>query len=82
MNAVEVILQKITNGGQFASWIRGRSAPGQVLVSETVRSLARTSAGVRFKDRGEQSLKGVGEPVRVWAVCTSSLLPRMGEGRG
>jgi len=39
-----------------------------VLVSETVRSLARTSAGVRFEDRGEQALKGVGEPVRVWAV--------------
>jgi len=33
-----------------------------------VRSLARTSAGVSFEDRGEQALKGVGEPVRVWAV--------------
>jgi class 3 adenylate cyclase len=39
-----------------------------VLVSETVRSLARTSAGVVFDDRGEQTLKGVGEAVRVWAV--------------
>jgi len=39
-----------------------------VLVSETVRSLARTSAGVRFEDRGEQALKGVGEKMRVWAV--------------
>ena len=37
-------------------------------MSETVRSLARTSAGVSFEDRGEQTLKGVGEPVRVWAV--------------
>ena len=37
-------------------------------MSETVRSLARTSAGVWFEDRSEQSLKGVGEPVRVWAV--------------
>jgi class 3 adenylate cyclase len=33
-----------------------------------VRSLARTSAGVSFEDRGEQALKGVGDPVRVWAV--------------
>jgi len=39
-----------------------------LLVSDIVRGLARTSAGVRFEDRGEQSLKGVGEPVRVWAV--------------
>jgi len=52
----------------IASRISGLSAPGEVLVSETVRSLARTSAGVTFEDRGEQSLKGVAEPVRVWAV--------------
>jgi len=25
---------------------------------------------VSFEDRGEQSLKGVGEPVRVWALIT------------
>src|SRR5256712_4095504 len=52
----------------IASRISGLSAAGEVLVSETVRSLARTSAGVRFEGRGEQSLKGVGEKVRVWAV--------------
>jgi class 3 adenylate cyclase len=52
----------------IASRISGLSAPGEVLVSETVRSLARTSAGVGFEDRGERALKGVGEPVRVWAV--------------
>jgi class 3 adenylate cyclase len=52
----------------IASRISGLSAPGEVLVSETVRSLARTSAGVRFEDRGEQALKGVGEPMRVWAI--------------
>jgi class 3 adenylate cyclase/pimeloyl-ACP methyl ester carboxylesterase len=53
----------------IASRISGLAAPGEILVSETVRSLARTSAGVRFEDRGEQLLKGVGEPVRVWAVA-------------
>ncbi len=56
----------------IAARIAGLSAAGEVLVSETVRSLARTSAGVRFEDRGEQSLKGVGEPVRVWAVRETS----------
>jgi class 3 adenylate cyclase len=54
-----------------ASRISGLSAPGEVLVSGTVRDLARTSAGVSFEDRGEQALKGVGEPVRVWAVAAS-----------
>ncbi len=52
----------------IASRIAGLSAPGEVLVSDVVRTLARTSAGVRFEDRGEQALKGVAEPVRVWAV--------------
>jgi class 3 adenylate cyclase len=52
----------------IAARISGLSAPGEVLVSDTARSLARTSAGVRFEDRGEQALKGVGEAVRVWAV--------------
>src|SRR5207247_8569665 len=53
----------------IASRISGLSAPGEVLVSDIVRGLARTSAGVAFDDRGEQPLKGVGEPVRVWAVA-------------
>ncbi len=52
----------------IAARISGLSAPGEVLVSDVVRTLARTSAGVRFEDQGEQALKGVGEPVRVWAV--------------
>jgi class 3 adenylate cyclase len=51
-----------------AARVSGLSAPGEVLVSDIVRGLARTSAEVGFEDRGEQSLKGVGEPVRVWAV--------------
>ena len=53
----------------IASRISGLSAPGEVLVSDVVRTLARTSAGARFEDRGEQALKGVGEPMRVWAVA-------------
>ena len=52
----------------IAARIAGASAPGEVLVSDTVRGLARTSAGVGFEDRGEQSLKGVEEPQRLWAV--------------
>jgi class 3 adenylate cyclase/pimeloyl-ACP methyl ester carboxylesterase len=40
----------------------------EVLVSATVRDLARTSAGATFADRGEQVLKGIGDPLRVFAV--------------
>ena len=52
----------------IAARIAAASAPSEVLVSDTVRSLARTSAGVSFEDRGEHELKGVGEPQRLFAV--------------
>ena len=52
----------------IAARVAGEAAAGETLVSGTVRDLARTSAGVSFDDRGERELKGVGEPVRIWAV--------------
>jgi len=52
----------------IASRICGLSAPGEILVSDVVRGMARSSAGVEFEDRGEREMKGVGEPVRVYAV--------------
>jgi class 3 adenylate cyclase len=52
----------------IAARIAAASAPGEVLVSDVLRGLARTSAGVTFDDRGEHELKGVGEPQRLFAV--------------
>ena len=52
----------------IAARVSAMSGPGEVLVSGTVRELARTSTGVTFEDRGEQALKGVGEAVRVFRV--------------
>ncbi len=52
----------------IAARICALSAPGQILVSDVVRGMARSSAGVEFEDRGEQAMKGVGEPVRVYEV--------------
>jgi class 3 adenylate cyclase len=52
----------------IAARIAAASQPGEVLVSDTVRSLGRTSANVAFENRGEHALKGVGEPQRLFAV--------------
>jgi class 3 adenylate cyclase len=52
----------------IAARIAAASEPGEVLVSDTVRSLGRTSADVAFDDRGEQMLKGVSEAQRLFAV--------------
>ena len=44
------------------------AAQGEILVSDTLRGLAHTSAGVDFEDRGEHELKGIPEPQRLFAV--------------
>ena len=46
------------------------SEPGEILVSGTVRELARTSSSVGFEDRGEYSVKGIADAVRVFAVAS------------
>jgi class 3 adenylate cyclase/acyl-coenzyme A thioesterase PaaI-like protein len=51
----------------IASRIQAAAAPGEVLVSSTVKALVVGSA-LRFVDRGEQMLKGVPEPWRLYAV--------------
>ena len=53
---------------QLASQVQGVASPGEILVSDIVRGLARTSAGVSFEDRGEHDLKGIVEPQRLFAV--------------
>jgi class 3 adenylate cyclase len=48
--------------------IAALAAPGEVLVSSTVRDLV-AGSGLRFEPRGEHQLKGVPEPWRVFAVA-------------
>jgi class 3 adenylate cyclase len=45
----------VNTGARVAS----RAAPGEVLVSSTVRDLV-AGSGIEFQDRGEHELKGVG----------------------
>ena len=52
----------------IASRICGASAPGEILVSDVVRGLARTSSDVVFEDRGEHEMKGIAEPQRLFVV--------------
>ncbi|MEX2226310.1 MAG: adenylate/guanylate cyclase domain-containing protein [Dehalococcoidia bacterium] len=52
----------------IASRICELCEPGEIMVSQTIRDLARTSASVTFHDRGEQLLKGITDPIRVFVV--------------
>jgi class 3 adenylate cyclase len=52
----------------LAARVAAVADPTEVLVSQTVRDLARTSATVTFEDRDRHHLKGVEEPQRIFAV--------------
>jgi class 3 adenylate cyclase/pimeloyl-ACP methyl ester carboxylesterase len=52
----------------IAARIAAQSSAGEILVSDVVRGLARTSAGVGFDDRDEHTLKGITDPVRLYAI--------------
>jgi DNA-binding NarL/FixJ family response regulator len=59
----------------IASRIGARASPGEILVSATTRELA-AGAGLTFADRGEQLLKGVSEPRRLFAAADpAAVLP-------
>jgi class 3 adenylate cyclase len=52
----------------IAARICSQAGPNEVLVSETVRSLTQTVLPVRFEARGRRQLKGIAEPVALYAV--------------
>ena len=51
------------------------AAPGEILASETVVSLARRVEGIRFEVRGLVRLKGLEAPVKVIEVVSETALP-------
>jgi class 3 adenylate cyclase len=46
-----------------------QAGTGEILVSGAVRDLV-AGSGIRFSDRGEQTLKGIPDPVRLYRVET------------
>ncbi len=70
------VIRSATNvyGGtvNIAARVCSHAAPGETLVSETVRSLARTSAASDFADNGLHQLKGITEPHRLYAITTQT----------
>ena len=71
MHAGDVLREAGTIFGgavNLAARLCSLSAPSEVLVSQTFRELARTSTQTRFDDKGLHTLKGISEPVRVFAM--------------
>ena len=74
------------HAGESSEWIEGyvgssvniaarlcaQAEPGEVLVSDTVRTLIRTSSKLEFVDRGQRTLKGIDEPMATWAALPAA----------
>ncbi len=60
--------QYVGGSVNIAARLASAAAAGEILVSETVRGLIRTSVRVPLHDRGALTLKGVAEPIRAYAV--------------
>jgi class 3 adenylate cyclase len=70
MAKFEIVDGKVVgNGVSIGARISAPAGPGEVLVSSTVKDLV-AGPGLRFEDRGEHVLKGIGEPWRVLGLRT------------
>jgi class 3 adenylate cyclase len=52
----------------LAARVCAQARAGEVVVTDTVRALTRTSLRVAFTDRGRRRLKGIAEPVQLYLV--------------
>jgi class 3 adenylate cyclase len=67
---VEAVDDKVGGiGVSIGARVAGVAAPGEVLVSSTVKDLV-AGAGIAFEDRGEHELKGVPGEWRLFAVSS------------
>ncbi len=60
------------DGVNVAARIEGLCAPGEVYVSGSVHGQVEGKLGVAFEDKGEQSVKNIAKPVRVYRVRTGT----------
>ena len=66
--AVETPDGFIGSAVNMASRVCAAASPGEVLVTDTVRGITQASIDVGFASRGKQRLKGMNEPVELFAV--------------
>jgi class 3 adenylate cyclase len=82
--AVETAEGYIGTAVNVAARLCSIAQPGEVLVSSTVKGMTQASLPVGFIARGRQRLKGIREPVEVFAITrdttarTAVVLPRLG----
>ena len=67
----------VSGAVNLAARVCAAAAPGELLVTDTVRALTRTYLDVRFVARGRRRFKGIGEPMALYqVVAAGDVLPR------
>ncbi|MDQ2941677.1 MAG: hypothetical protein M3R05_05755, partial [Chloroflexota bacterium] len=59
----------------IAARVCALAAPGELLITETVRGLVRTSMPLTIEPRGRRRLKGIREPIALFAVRPTGAAP-------
>ena len=70
------------DGVNVASRIHALAPPGGICVSASIYDEVRNKPGTRFKDLGEQKLKNVSRPIRVYQVVAAGLIEQPAEDKG
>jgi class 3 adenylate cyclase len=65
---VEYDDQFVGSAVNIASRLAGKATAMELVISDTLRGLIRTSVTLSMADRGALELKGVTEPIRAWSV--------------
>lgn len=60
--------QYVGSAVNIGARLAAKAEAGELLVSDTMRGLVRTSSSYEMQDRGPMRLKGVAERVRAWSV--------------
>src|SRR6266850_2741594 len=60
--------QFVGSAVNIASRLAGKAGEMELVISDTLRGLVRTSTKLAMTDRGPLELKGVAEPIRAWSV--------------
>ena len=79
MHVGDVIVEEYKvygDGVNIAARLEGLAEPGGILVSEAVFQAVRNKVPGDFEDGGMRSLKNIDQPVRVYRLTPSSLVPR------
>ena len=63
------------NGVNIAARLQALAEPGGITVSESIRTAVKGKVSAAFEDRGEQTVKNIPEPVRVFLVAGVGAAP-------